>query len=76
MNQKGFTLIELMIVISIIISLLAIGFFPYSYYMERAQVESTVDMISQEWILAHRAVRNGLLYDTDHHANLEIAFSE
>lgn len=65
-----------MIVISIIMSLLAIGFFPYSYYMERARLETNVDMISQEWVLSHREVQNGLLYDNEHHASLEFTFEK
>jgi prepilin-type N-terminal cleavage/methylation domain-containing protein len=56
-KPSGFTLIEIMIVISMIAILLSTGIFPYSYYMERARVEKTVDKISQEWIIAHQNIR-------------------
>jgi prepilin-type N-terminal cleavage/methylation domain-containing protein len=56
-KSSGFTLVEIMIVISMIAILLSIGLFPYSYYMERARVEKTVDKISQEWIIAHQNIR-------------------
>ena len=54
--------------------LMSIGMIPYGYYMDRAQVEKTLDMVSQEWILAHNSVRNGILYDTNKHADLYIKF--
>lgn len=46
-QKKGFTLIEMMIVIAIILMLLGLVFFPYNYYMQRAYVENTVDTIGQ-----------------------------
>lgn len=56
-----------MIVIAMIMILMSIGMVPYGYYMDRAQVEKTIDGITQEWVLAHNSVRNGILYDRDHH---------
>lgn len=52
-----------MIVISIIVLLSSIGFFPFTYYLERARVEGNVDNLSQEWLIFHEDIRNGLLYD-------------
>ena len=46
-----------MIVIAMILILLGSGLYPYSYYMERARAEKTMDKVSQEWILAHEAIR-------------------
>ncbi len=61
-----------MIVISIILSLSAIGFFPYSYYMQRVRVENTIDIVSQEWIMAHADVRNGkLIGDSSAHVYMK-----
>lgn len=71
-RNSGFTMLELMIVIAMIMMLFAISIFPYNYYMDRARVENTIDTISQEWILAHNDVRNGILYDDSHHANLYV----
>lgn len=56
--KKGFTLIELMIVISVIVILTSIGFFPFSYYLERARVEKNIDSLSQEWLILHEDIRN------------------
>lgn len=61
---------ELMIVISMMMILMSIGMIPYGIYMDRAQVEKTIDSISQEWVLAHNSVRNGILYDGIHHGIL------
>ena len=58
-RHQGFTLIEMMIVISIIMTLMGLVFFPYTYYMQRAYTENTVDTIAQNWILAHKDIRNG-----------------
>lgn len=65
---------EIMIVITMMMILSSIGMIPYGYYMDRAQVEKTLDMVSQEWILSHNSVRNGILYDTSKHADLYIKF--
>jgi prepilin-type N-terminal cleavage/methylation domain-containing protein len=56
-TTSGFTLVEMMIVISIIVILLGIAMFPYRYYMQRGYVERAADGIAQEWVLAHRAIR-------------------
>ncbi len=69
-RKWGFTLMELMIVISMMMILMSIGMIPYGIYMDRAQVEKTIDSISQEWVLAHNSVRNGILYDGIHHGIL------
>lgn len=52
----------MMLVIAIIGILMALGMFPYAEYMRRAALSSSVDTVSQEWILAHKEVRNGILY--------------
>jgi hypothetical protein len=54
---------ELMIVISIIMILFGVGVFPYMYYLERGYTERASDGIAQEWVLAHKAVRNGIVFD-------------
>lgn len=56
-KTSGFTLVEMMIVISIIMILMGIGLFPYQYYMQRGYVERATDGLAQEWILAHKAIR-------------------
>lgn len=72
-TSAGFTLVEIMIVISMIAILLSIGLFPYSYYMERARVEKTVDKISQEWIIAHQNIRGWLLHEgSGSHAHMYV----
>jgi prepilin-type N-terminal cleavage/methylation domain-containing protein len=75
-QKKGFTLIEMMIVIAIIMTLLGLVFFPYSYYMQRAYVENTVDTLSQGWILAHKDIRNGKLYGTGTTAHKVLVFQK
>jgi hypothetical protein len=42
---------------------MSITLFPYRYYMQRGYVERAADGISQEWVLAHRAIRSGLQFD-------------
>lgn len=56
-TTSGFTLVEMMIVISIIVILLGIAMFPYRYYMQRGYTERAADGIAQEWVLAHRTIR-------------------
>jgi prepilin-type N-terminal cleavage/methylation domain-containing protein len=75
--KNGFTLIEMMIVISIIVILLGIAMFPYRYYMQRWYTERAADGIAQEWVLAHRAIRWGLQFDPvarNKHARLFFVF--
>lgn len=69
LGRSGFTLIEMVVVIAIIMTLLGLIFFPYGYYMQRAYVERTTDTIGQGWVLAHKDIRNGRLYDIDKTAN-------
>lgn len=57
-----------------IMILMGITMFPYSYYMDRSRVEKESDMLSQEWILAHSDVKNGTLYDGFSHAHLYFSF--
>ncbi len=52
-----------MIVITVIVVLTGIGFFPFSYYLERAKVEKNTDSLAQEWLMLHEDIRNWLLYD-------------
>ena len=61
-STSWFTLIEMMIVISIIVILLGIAMFPYKYYMQRGYTERAADGIAQEWVLAHKAIRWGLRF--------------
>ncbi len=72
--SSGFTLVEIMIVISIIIFLASFAIFPYSYYMKRSYVERTRDALWQEWIIAHKEVRNGKLFDVEKHAHIVLLF--
>ncbi len=70
-NTSGFTLMEMIIVITIIGILMSIVTLPYNYYMDRSRVERTIDSIAQEWMLAHNNVRNGVLtVAKDHNAYL------
>lgn len=71
-NTSGFTLIELMIVISMMLILFGISLFPYNFYMDRARVENSMDIVRQEWILAHNDIKNGLLYENTNHAHAYI----
>jgi type II secretory pathway pseudopilin PulG len=67
----------MMIVISIVGILMSITLFPYRYYMQWAYVERATDSISQEWVLAHRAIRAGLQFDPiaqNKHARLFMVF--
>jgi prepilin-type N-terminal cleavage/methylation domain-containing protein len=75
-SSRGFTLIEMMIVISIIITLIMLVGYPYSYYMERGYVERVGDSIAQNWILAHKDIRNGKIFDTAKNANMLIVFEK
>lgn len=59
---------ELMIVMAIIGILMTFGLLPYKDYMDRAELSNNIDTISQEWILAHKEIRNWLensFTDTD-----------
>lgn len=62
-NKNGFTLVEMMIAISIIVILTSIGFIPFSYYLDRARVEKNADTLGQEWLILHEDIRNWLLYN-------------
>lgn len=65
-----------MIVISIVIFLASLSFFPYAYYMKRSYVERSIDTLGQEWLIAHKDVRNGKLFSTDKHANIVLVFQK
>lgn len=67
--RRGFTMAELMIVIAIIGIIMGIGILPYGEYMRQATLSSNVDIITQEWILAHKEVRNGI-QKADKHQNV------
>ena len=72
-STSGFTLMEMIIVITMIGILLSMGTIPYNYYMDRSRVERTIDQIAQEWVLAHNSVKNGVLTnDKSHNAHLYI----
>ena len=80
LNQKtsGFTLMEMIIVMTIIIILLGISMFPYGYYMQRSYTERASDGLWQEWVLAHKAIRGGLKFDSlaTKHARLLFVFEK
>lgn len=63
-----------MIVISILIFLVSFALFPYAYYMKRSYVERTRDIIGQEWIIAHKEIRNWKLFSSWKHANTVFVF--
>jgi hypothetical protein len=44
--------------------------------MERGYVERSLDSVGQEWILAHKDIRNGQLFDTNKHANKVLIFTK
>lgn len=69
-SRAGFTLVEILVVIAIILALLGVGMFPYRYYIERGYVEKAADGVAQEWVLAHKSVRNGVLFDVNKHAHI------
>lgn len=75
-NSSWFTLIEITIVLTIMMILLWIGLFPYGYYMQRGYTERAADAIGQEWVLAHKAIRWGIEFDTlaETHAHLFFVF--
>ncbi len=65
-----------MIVMSIIMVLMGLVLFPYSYYMQRTYVENSIDIVGQKWILAHKDIRNGKLYDVNRSANKILVFKK
>jgi prepilin-type N-terminal cleavage/methylation domain-containing protein len=77
-KTSGFTLIEMIIVMSIIMILLGIGMFPYGYYMQRAYTERSADGLAQEWVLAHKSIRSWLEFDplSGKHAHLFFVFEK
>ncbi len=75
-STSWFTLMEVMIVVLIIIFLFSFAIFPYSYYMKRSYVERSRDILWQEWILAHKEIRNGKLFDGDQHARTVLIFEK
>jgi prepilin-type N-terminal cleavage/methylation domain-containing protein len=75
-HHRGFTLIEMMIVIAIILVLLSLVFLPYGYYMQRSYVERSIDTVGQGWILAHKDIRNGKLFSEDRTANKLLIFRQ
>lgn len=75
-SRKAFTLVEVMIVVAIIWILMGIGIMPYTEYMRMATLSNTVDTVAQEWILAHKEVRNGIEYSPGKHASILLHFSK
>lgn len=75
---SGFTLIEMIVVISIIMILFGISMFPYRFYMQRAYTERAADGLAQEWVLAHKAIRWGIEFDpvAGTHARLLFIFEK
>lgn len=77
--RSGFTLVELSIVIAIIAIVMGIGILPYGEYMKRAALNNQIDAIRQEWIIAHKEVRNGILIKkngTERNASIFIKIEE
>lgn len=66
----------MMIVIAIILVLLSLVFLPYGYYMQRSYVERSIDTVGQGWILAHKDIRNGKLFDVSTTANKLLIFRQ
>ncbi len=77
-NSSGFTLIEIMIVLSIVMILWGLSLFPYGYQLQRWYVERASDWIAQEWIIAHRAIRWWLEFDSTkgNHAHYLFVFEK
>jgi prepilin-type N-terminal cleavage/methylation domain-containing protein len=73
-KHAGFTLVEMMIVLFIIMILFSLVLFPYSYYMERSYVSRTLDTVWQEWLLAHKSVRNGKIFSGTTNAHIMLIF--
>lgn len=73
---------ELMIVIAIVGILMGISLLPYGTYMEQARLSNNADVVAQEWILAHKEVRNGIEFvdsdatTPDSHAAIIFEFDE
>lgn len=65
-----------MIVVSIVAFLVTLVLYPYAYYMKRSYVERSRDTLGQEWILAHKNIRNGKLFSTNKHANTVLIFKK
>jgi len=76
LKHAGFTLVEMMIVIAIISILFTISLLPYGYYIERANLEKSTDMIGQEWILGHKDIRNGKTWTGGQNANEVFLFKK
>ena len=74
-KHSWFTLVEIMIVVTIIMILFGMSILPYGYYMDRAYLERTTDAIGQEWILSHKQVRNGISF-TSGNANTIFIFEK
>lgn len=62
LRPSGFTLVEIMIVVAILGILMGIGMFPYGEYMKREALSASVDTVAQEWIIAHKIIRNGIVF--------------
>lgn len=77
-KSSGFTLVELMIVLTIIMILWGLSLFPYGYYLQRWYIERAGDWIAQEWIIAHRAIRWWIEFDpiTGNHARFLFVFEK
>lgn len=71
-----------MIVVAILGILMGIGMFPYGEYMKREALSASVDTVAQEWIIAHKIIRNGIVFtgaNTDwqeQHARILIEFQK
>ena len=82
LTKSGFTLVEIMIVVAVIGILMGIGMFPYMEYMKREALSASVDTVAQEWILAHKVVRNGIVFSgaetsgEETHARMLIKFEK
>lgn len=81
--RRAFTLFELMIVLAIMAIVLTIGLFPYADILERVALSNSADLVAQEWILAHKEVRNGILFQSpiersapEKHAHLLFVFEK
>lgn len=56
------TVLEMLIVLAIIGILMMIGMIPYGEYLRREALSITADTFANEWIMAHKEIRNGILF--------------
>lgn len=73
-TSHGFTLVEIMVVIAIVIILAMFVSVPYSYYADRTRVRDAGSRIEQLWTLAHTEVKNGAVFSGSTNTHLLMTF--